>query len=114
MLRPNWGPRPRIRRCWGAAGEGDGVSAGGEKPLAESSAKVPTLLPLMGDGLLDLLEGKGRVVGDAGCAVRGRAEDGGGGAVELPAFGAAAERERGADGGVLRRRGRSAGDFGFT
>ena len=31
---------------------------GEKKPLAESSAKVPTLLPLMGDGLLDLLEGR--------------------------------------------------------
>ena len=31
---------------------------GGETPFAESHAKVPTLLPLMGDGLLDLLEGK--------------------------------------------------------
>jgi hypothetical protein len=31
---------------------------GEKKPLAESSARVPTLLPLMGDGLLDLLEGR--------------------------------------------------------
>ncbi len=31
---------------------------GGKTPFAESHAKVPTLLPLMGDGLLDLLEGK--------------------------------------------------------
>ena len=33
----------------------------GEKtPLVETRAKVPTLLPLMGDGLLDLLEGRGQ------------------------------------------------------
>jgi hypothetical protein len=31
---------------------------GEKKPVAESNAKVPTLLPLMGDGLLDLLEGR--------------------------------------------------------
>jgi hypothetical protein len=31
---------------------------GEKKPLAESTAKVPTLMPLMGDGLLDLLEGR--------------------------------------------------------
>ena len=33
----------------------------GEKtPVLETRAKVPTLLPLMGDGLLDLLEGRGQ------------------------------------------------------
>jgi hypothetical protein len=31
---------------------------GGSTPILESHAKVPTLLPLLGDGLLDLLEGK--------------------------------------------------------